>query len=108
MSNNASNIVSIQAAFDTAIEFAKFTFMKELSFQLKNSNSSELGTGISPTSDQSILYTTTSSNFLSKMFNILGNYHDAWILTLAHEKGHILLNQICSRKGRTPKTLTTN
>lgn len=37
------------------------------------------------------------------MANVLGNYHDAWILTLAHEKGHILLNQICFQKGGNPE-----
>lgn len=46
-----------------------------------------------------VLYTTWSSDFVEAMQSVMGNYYDAWVLTIAHESGHIILNQMCFNCG---------
>lgn len=93
---------TIEIAFESAKAIATATFMKGLPIQIERNTSRECSVEFDSLTKSHVLHTKASSAFVVSIAEIFGNYQDAWLLTLAHENGHMRLNQICADAGAEP------
>ena len=68
--------------------------MVHMPFQIERNTSQESSVEFDSLTKSNVLHTTASSPFVFSMAEVFGNHLDAWLLTLAHEYGHMQLNQI--------------
>lgn len=93
---------SIETAFETAKRIAAQSFMAGMPFQIERQSNHEIAVEFDSLTEINVLHTTASSPFVAEMAKVVGNYQDAWLLTLAHEHGHMVLNQDCHAAGFNP------
>lgn len=86
---------TIEPAFEAAKSIATSTFMAGMPFQIERNTSHESSVEFDSLTKSNVLHTSASSHFGASMAEVFGNYQDAWLLTLAHEYGHMQLNQMC-------------
>jgi hypothetical protein len=93
---------TIETAFEAAKGIATLTFMAGMPFQIERNTLYESSVEFDSLTKSNVLHTTASSPFVSSMAEVFGNYQDAWLLTLAHEYGHMQLNQMCVNASANP------